>query len=234
MDTLINILGLFGTAVMAASLAMLLLKWEITANWWWRPAALVVGVGCCSTIVAMVWGRFKFVPYGYIVLLVVLIAWHVIEGTVTLARIDWKERREQKEKQMHPLIRRARALERSLGFPEAAKCYEEYLEEMPDDATVRGRLAETLIKAGRSKRAIAVLTVAFAQAQEDRERIAFGIRLAELLLVVKRDPLAARAQLEQLKNLYAETEHADYVESLSSEMTKRVSEGRYLKSGPGR
>ncbi len=229
MDSLIRIFGILGVAVMAATLAMILLRWEIAARWWFRPAAILFGGACAAGVVFSMREKWDIGAYAYVFLIALLGMWHVILGLLALARY---ERRPPGQTPLPDVLRTALALDRARQYIGAIAAYDEYLETNPADAAARGRLAEALVHSGNAKRAIAVLTVAFAQAQDDRQRIRFGVRLAELILVARRDPLGARAQLEQVRKLYAGTEHERYAEDLSARMMRRVGQGRYLRSDP--
>ncbi len=234
MPTLVHVLGLPAVAVLVWGLLTVTLQWRYSFYWWFRPAVMVFGASCAAGLYALSGKEMNFAIGAYVVLIMGFLIIHIMLALIAIGRIDPAAIRLRQEKWTHPLLRKAAILERSLDFAGAVAAYDEYLEENPADVKIRGRLGEALIKAGNAKRAISVLTIAFTQAEDDKQKIAFGVRLAEVILVTQHDPLTARAQLEQVKKLYAGTEHEEYVAELSERMMKRVADGKYLKAKPQR
>jgi len=232
MSVLAHVLGLPALAVLSWALVAIFFQWRPSAAWWFRPLAILIGAASAVALGSCATREFHFVTFVYLVLLGTLLIFHVILAAVGFGRREPATARRPAAVDVHPSLKTAAARERILDFAGAVTAYDEYLSESPGDVRVMSRLAEALIKAGSARRAISVLTVAFTEAQEPKMKIAFGIRLAEVVLVVERDPLAARAQLELLKKLYAGTGHEKYVEALSRKLTRHVAEGRYLKPKP--
>ena len=232
--TLAHVLGLPAVALLVWGILTITLEWKYAFYWWFRPGVMLYGAGCAGGLYLLSGKEMHFVIGVYVVLITALLIIHAILALVALGRIDPLAIELKREKGKHPALRRAAAHERSYDFHGAVAAYDEYLAENPGDSAARGRLAEALIKAGNAKRAISVLTIAFTQAEDDKQKIAFGVRLAEVILVTQHDPLAARAQLEQVKILYAGTEHEGYIADLSERMMKRVADGKYLKAKPQR
>ncbi len=227
-----HVLGLSAIALLGLALAAPAAQWRISLYWWFRPAAVALGLALAAALLHFARLAVDFAAYAYLALIGALCIVHLILLAVTLARSDWRPYFGLSSRGLHPVLRKAIALERILNFPAAIAAYDEYLAECPADLTAKARLAEALIKSGNSRRAVSVLTIAFTEAEEPRQKIAFGIRLAEIILVAERQPLAARAQLEQLKTMFAGTAHERYVAKLSKRLMKRVAEGVYLKPKP--
>ncbi len=230
--SLINYAGLAGLGVLGAGLVAIWLQWRWESTWWFRLSAIAFGAGCGAVVLYLSTLELHILSYFYLILIGMFLVWHIGALFVALARIDWSRAQKRGQEPLHPLLRRAISAERALDFAGAVKAYDEYLEEAGPDAAVLARLGEVLIKAGNTKRALSVLTLAFTEAEEPRLKIAFGVRLAELILVARRDPIAARAQLEQIRMMFAGTEHEEYVDALAAEMTKRVGEGWYQRGKP--
>lgn len=226
--------GLTGIAVGVFGLVAIIAAMHIANYIVARLVLIVIKIACILALWRLVTLEQHILGYAYIIVLISLLIVHGGALLLAVAFADWS-RGAAPDEEIDPLIRRGIKAEKSLDWPEAIKAYEEYLEDY-EDAAVRTRLAEALIKVGDSKRAISVLTVAFGEAEKPKRQILIGIRLAELLLVAQRDPVAARTQLEQVKEMFKGTEHEDYVERLSEQMKKNVAEGKYLKrrpEGPG-
>ena len=232
MSILAHLIGLLGVAVLVLGLLAVIIQWRIAFFWWLRPVVLVLGAASFCGLLYLVKREFIFAAYVYITFIFALAVAHLFAAFATMNRFTWQPPADDPRYEVPPIVRQAMVHERALNYVAAVASYDEYLDAFPDDARVRARLAEALIKAGNAKRAISVLTVAFTQAEDAKAKISLGIRLAELTLVAERNPLAARAQLEQLKLLFAGTEHEKLVEGLSNKLLKRVAEGRYLKPKP--
>lgn len=226
--------GVTVTAVLALGLLAVLVEWRISLRLSFRIAVIALGAAAGPAIYILNHRAPPLSAWAWIALIALLTLVHAAFLIAALSRSGWGQEELADSSDLHPLLREALSYERNLSYPAAVIAYDQYLEECPSDVRAKGRLGEALIKAGNAKRAISVLTLAFTEAEEAKMKIAFGIRLAELILVTQRDPLAARAQLELLRKLYAGTEHEKYVERLSRKMMKAVSEGRYLKKRPRR
>jgi len=231
-STLAHVLGLPALAILAWGLLAIIFGWRPSEHWWFRPGVIVAGAISAGALFYLASREIHFILIAYLMAIATFLITHGILAVAALAMTDWRRTPEERKAQLHPTLKRAIVLERSLDFAGAVAAYDEYLEEAPDDAAARARLAEALIRAGNAKRAISVLTVAFTQAEEPKRKIAIGIRLAEVIFVAERNPLGARSQLEQVKKLFAGTGHEKYVEALSQKLIKRVAEGRYLKTRP--
>jgi len=227
---LVNCVGIAGLAVLAAGLAAVLLDWHRAVIW---VRAAVIAIGAAAFVVVLFLSRLEFhvLSYFYLVFMGMLLFFHVVLFISVLLSAVAPDEDAPKVKADHPLLRKARLAERKMDFAAAVRAYDEYLEKYEDPAA-RGRMAEVLIKAGNARRALSVLTLAFAEAEKPRLKITLGIRLAEVILVTRRDPVAARTQLEQVRELYRGGEHEAFVEDLAARMMKRVAEGRYLKARP--
>jgi len=229
---LINCAGVAGLVVLGAGLAAVLLDWR-RANIPVRAGIIAAGAGASGYVLYLSRLEFHVLSYFYLILMGMLLFFHAATFLSVLIGAIAPDENAPKVKVAHPLLRKARAAERSMDFAAAVRAYDEYLEKYEDPAA-RGRLGEVLIKAGNSKRALSVLTLAFTEAEEPRLKITLGIRLAEVILVTRRDPVAARTQLEQVREIFAGTEHEAFIEDLAARMIKRVAEGRYLKAKPER
>ena len=234
MSDVTHFLGLPAVAILALGLVALFFEWQIALYLWWRPVILAIGAALGAALYWFARRELNVLAWLYLVVIAALLLAHLIIAAVAIARADWRIRRADRlhEKTLHPMLMKALSYERMLSYPAAIVAYDEYLAECPSDVSARGMLGEALIKAGNAKRAIGVLTVAFTEAEDSKMKIAFGIRLAEVILVTERNPLAARAQLEQVRKLFAGTEHEKYVDRLSRRLMKRVAEGKYLKPKP--
>jgi hypothetical protein len=226
MSFLLNMSGILGVVVMAAGLAALILRWHVTEVWWFRPALILFGALCAAIVILSIRRKYDLVAYSYVFLMALLTLWQLMEG---LTRLAQAEPREPEPQVLSDSLRRARILERRHNYIGAVQAYDLHLEANPADVAARVRMAEALVRSSNAKRAIAVLTVAYAQSQDPRERIRIGVRLAELLLVARRDPLGARAQLEQVRAEYAGTENEGYAEDIAETMLKRAEKGGYRR-----
>jgi hypothetical protein len=233
LETLINVVGLAGLAVTAAGLAGIAFSVRWMNHFYARLAVVVAGAAAFAGVLALSRREFHVMSYFYLIFLGMLLFVHLVLLFIVTVRLVVPSEEEKRVVDMPPLLKKARAAERSLDFAEATRAYEEYFERF-EDPRARGRFAELLIKAGNSRRAVSVLTVAFGEAEEPKLKIALGLRLAEVLLAAERDPVAARTQLEQLRTMFEGGEHEAYVEDLAARMMKRVAEGRYLKKKPER
>ncbi len=230
--TVTDYVGIIGILILAGGLAAVLSGWH-RANIYVRAGFVVAG-GAAFAVVLYLSRREPYIlSYLYIVTMGMLLFLHVAILVWVLMNAFFDEGAAVKVKAEHPLLRKARRAARSLDFAGAVRAYDEYLEKYEDPAA-RAQLAEVLIKAGNSRRALSVLTLAFTEAEQPRQKITLGVRLAELILVTRRDPTAARAQLEQVRELFKGTEEEDFAEDLAGRMIKRVAEGRYLKGRPDR
>ena len=203
---LVNFFGILGIVVMAAGLAVLMLRWNIAGSGGSAPPSSSSAPSALAIVILSIRSKYDLLAYSYVFLITLLALWQIIEGLTRIAHVEPYDRDREPEK-LTDSLRRARALEHHHNYIGAIQAYDLHLEEDPADVPARIRLAEALLHTGNSKRAIAVLTVAFAQSQDPRERVRVGVRLAEMLLVARRDPLAARAQLEQVRAMYAGTEN---------------------------
>lgn len=223
--------GAGASFVLAVGLAAVILEWRLSLRVWFRTGFLAFGAAAVFALYALNRPAPHIGGWAWVAFVGLLTLAHAVLFVVALARSGWG-RDEAPAADLHPLLREALSYEHNLSFPAAVAAYDQYLEECPSDVKAKGRLGEALIKAGNARRAISVYTVAFTEAEEPKIKIAFGIRLAELILVTQRNPLTARAQLEQLRKIYAGTEHEKHVERLSRRMMKAVSEGKYLRTTP--
>lgn len=227
---LINCAGAAGLVVLGAGLAAVMLDWH-RAGIPVRAGIIAAGAGAFGYVLYLSRLEFHILSYFYLIFMGMLLFFHVVAFLSVLIGAVAGDEKAPLVKAAHPLLQKARRAERSMDFAGAVRAYDQYLEKYEDPAS-RGGLAEVLIKAGNSKRALSVLTLAFTEAEDPRLKITLGIRLAEVILVTGRDPVAARTQLEQVREIFAGTEHEAFIEDLAARMIKRVAEGRYLKAKP--
>lgn len=232
-NDLVNLAGLVGLALLAAGLAGIVFSWRWTNYIWVRVGLVVFGAGDLAALVYLLRLEFHVLAYLYMAFVGALEFAHVVALVSVVTKALAAGGAPSGKRALHPLLAKARRAERSLDYVGAIKAYDEYLEKF-EDPEAGARLAEALIKSGNSKRAISVLTVAFTQTEEDKLKIALGIRLAEVILVTERDPVGARTQLEHLRGMFKGGENEAYVEELARRMMQRVGEGKYLKAKPDR